>query len=108
MLKKILYIQLVEQDNILGVYFFESDDNNIDIEVIEWDVEDGAKIQTSVYQVFKQVLSGLKAVNESLETNYKLSKIYFLPSESALDLVYRLLICRLIRHYHSGNEFKEV
>lgn len=98
------------QDNILGVCFSESDkkDDENNIDVIEWDVKEGEKIQTSKDQVLKQVLSGLKRVNESLGTNYQLSKIYFLPSDRAADFVYRGLIARLIRHSHSGNEFKEV
>lgn len=95
------------QDNILGVSFKESD-NNTDIEVIEWDIKEGKKIQTSKDEIFKQVLSGLESVNQSLKNNYKLSKIYFLPSESGSGFVYKFLIIQLIRHYHSGNEFKEV
>jgi len=51
---------------------------------------------------------GLEWVNESLGTNYKLSKIYFVPSDRASNLVYTVLICELIRHYHSGNEFQEM
>lgn len=94
------------QDNILGICFSET--NNNPIEVVAWDVKDGAKIQTSEDQVLKQVLSGLKEVNKSLGTNYQLSKIYFVPSDSASDSVYKLLIALLIRRYHNGNEFKEV
>lgn len=44
---------------------------------------------------------------ESLGTSYKLSKIYFLPSESGAGLVYKVRIARLIKDYHSRNEFKE-
>jgi len=98
------------QDNILGICFSETNKHSIEnnIEVVAWDGKDGAKIQTSDDQVLKQVLSGLKEVNKSLGTNYQLSKIYFVPSDSASDSVYKLLIALLIRHYHSGNEFKEV
>jgi hypothetical protein len=96
------------QDNILGVSFDEDNKNNSEIEVIEWPIQEGEKILTSKKEVLNQVLSGLKSVNESLGTTYKLSKIYFLPSDRASNSVYELLICRLIRHSHSGNEFKEV
>ena len=71
------------QDNILGICFSET--NNNPIEVVVWDVKGGAKIQTSEDQVLNQVLSGLKEVNKSLGTNYQLSKIYFVPSDSASD-----------------------
>jgi len=94
------------QDNILSICFSEA--NNNPIEVVAWDGKDGAKIQTSEDQVLKQVLSGLKEVNKSLGTNYQLSKIYFVPSDSPSDSVYKLLIALLIRHYHNGNQFKEV
>ena len=94
------------QDNILGVSFGESNSNKI--EILEWPVEKGYKIQTSKEEVLEQVLSRLESINKSLDTNYKLSKIYFLPSDRASYSVYNLLICKLISHYHSGNEFKEV
>ena len=93
------------QDNILGISFGE--DN---IEVIEWNFNniDKIRIRTSKEEVLKQVLSGLESVNQSLGTNYKLSQIYFLPFDSGTNSVYNLLICKLIRHYHSGNKFKEI
>jgi hypothetical protein len=59
-------------------------------------------------EVLKQVLSGLKSVNESLGTNYRLSKIYYVPLSDGPNSMYRSLIRRLIIHSHSGNEFKEV
>jgi len=92
------------QDNILGVSFGE--DNKM--EILEWPIEEGEKIRTSKKEVLEQIISGLESVNQSLGTNYKLSKIYFLPSDRASNSVYNLLIYKLIRHYHSGNEFKEV
>ena len=79
-------------------------------ELLEWDFPniDKSRIRTSKEEVLEQVLSGLESVNQSLGTNYKLSQIYFSPFDSGTNLVYNLLICKLIRHYHSGNQFKEV
>ena len=93
------------QDNILGISFGE--DN---IEVIEWNFNniDKSRIQTSKEEVLEQVLSGLESVNQSLGTNYKLSKIYFSPFDISTNRIYSGLIAALIRHYHSGNKFKEV
>lgn len=93
------------QDNILGISFGE--DN---IEVIEWNFNniDKSRIRTSKEEVLEQVLSGLESVNQSLGTNYKLSKIYFSPFDISTNRIYSGLIAALIRHYHSGNEFKEV
>ena len=93
------------QDNILGISFGEDD-----IEVIEWNINniDKSRIRTSKEEVLEQVLSGLDSVNQSLGTNYKLSKIYFSPFDISTNRVYSGLIAALIRHYHNGNEFKEV
>jgi hypothetical protein len=93
------------QDNILGISFGEDD-----IEVIEWNFNniDKSRIRTSKEEVLKQVLSGLESVNQSLGTNYKLSKIYFSPFDISTNRIYSGLVAALIRHYHNGNEFKEV
>ena len=98
------------QDNILGAAFDDKDRSDNNIEVIEWDFPniDKSIIRTSKEEVLEQVVSGLESVNQSLGTNYKLSKIYFSPFDSGANSVYNLLICKLIRHYDSGNEFKEV
>ena len=93
------------QDNILGISFGEDD-----VEVIEWNFNnsDRSRIRTSKEEVLEQVLFGLESVNKSLGTNYKLSKIYFSPFDISTNRIYSGLIAALIRHYNSGNEFKEV
>ena len=93
------------QDNILGISFGEDD-----VEVIEWNFNnsDRSRIRTSKEEVLEQVLFGLESVNKSLGTNYKLSKIYFSPFDISTNRIYSGLIAALIRHYHSGNKFKEV
>jgi hypothetical protein len=98
------------QNNILGVAFDDKNNSDNNIEVIEWDFPniDKSRIRTSKEEVLEQVLSGLKLVNKCLGINYKLSQIYFSPFDSGSNSVYNLLICKLIRHYHNGNEFKEV
>ena len=98
------------QDNILGVAFDDKNNSDNNIEVIEWDFPniDKSRIRTSKEEVLEQVISGLRNKNNHLKTNYKLSKIYFSPYDSGSNSVYRLLICRLIDHYHSGGEFQEV
>jgi hypothetical protein len=98
------------QDNILGVAFDDKNTSDNTIEVIEWDFPNinKSRIQTSKEEVLKQTIAGLQSVNQSLGTNYKLSQIYFTPFDSGSYSVYSLLISKLIKHYHSGNEFKEV
>ena len=98
------------QDNILGIFFVETNSSEANIEVIEWNFSnsDKSRSRTSKEEVVEQVLSGLESVNKSLRTNYKLSKIYFSPFDISTNRIYSGLIATLIRHYHSGNEFKEV
>lgn len=96
------------QDNILGISFVETNSSEANLEVIEWNFSNSDRSRTSKKEVVEQVLSGLESVNKSLGTNYKLSKIYFSPFDISTNRIYSGLIAALIRHYHSGNEFKEV
>lgn len=97
------------QSNILGISFADKNSNEDSIQVIEWDFPkiDNSVIRTSKEEVLQQVLLGLKLINEDLGTNYQLSKIYYVPSEDGSLCMYQTLLTRLIRHYHSGNEFEE-
>ena len=72
-------------DSFLGISFAEKIEQNPEIN-----------------EVLKQVLAGLKSVNQSLGTNYKLSQIYYEPSSDGPILIHRLII-----HYHNVNEFDE-
>ena len=96
------------QDNILGISFVETNSSEANLEVIEWNFSNSDRSRTSKEEVVEQVLCGLESVNKSLGTNYKLSKIYFSPFDISTNRIYSGLIATLIRHYHSGNEFKEV
>lgn len=97
------------QDNILGISFSECTLSRNEIEVIEWDFPniDRRSVRTSKNEVLNQVLSGLKSINESLRTDYKLSKIYFDPFNSPSHQVYVGLTSALIRHYHNRQKFEE-
>jgi len=98
------------QDNILGISFLEPNSSEGNLEIIEWNFRNinTSKRKTSKEEVLNQVLSGLEFVNKSLGTNYKLSKIYFSPFDISANQVYSGLISILIKHYHSGNKFREV
>jgi ribosomal protein L18E len=71
------------RENILGVSFANKHSIENKIEVIEWNFSniDNSKIRTSKKEVLNQGLSGLNSINQALETNYTLSKIYYVPSE---------------------------
>ena len=98
------------QNNILGIVFNTKSTTTNQIEVTEWDfpeLEIPNQTRTSKQEVLNQVLIGLKNVNESLGTNYKFSKIYFVPYDLSKGGIYSRLTATLVRHYHHGHEFKE-
>lgn len=97
------------RSNILGIFFANTDSTENNIEVIEWNFAniDNSKTRTSRTEVLNQVLSGLNSINQSLGTRYRLSKIYYVPSEDGSCLVYQTLIRSLIKHYYERKEFKK-
>ncbi len=90
------------QDNILGISLAE---NDTDIEIVEWNIKEGSQRKSSSHEVFEQVLKGLKKTNEELGKNYKLSKIYFLPTDSATNSIYQHLITEIIKRIDGKGEF---
>lgn len=97
------------RDNILGISFADETNGDDSIEVVEWDFSniDNSIIRTSKEEVLRQVMSGLKSCNEYFGTDYRVSKIYYVPSENGSESIYRTLFRMLLNHYHSGNEFQE-
>lgn len=95
-------------DSFLGISFAENIEQNPEIIEVQIRNPKKNKNQPPKDEVLKQVLAGLKSVNQSLGTNYKLSQIYYVPSSDGPSSIYQSLIRTLIIHYHSGNDFKEV
>lgn len=94
------------QDNILGICFTQK--YNESLKIIEWDLKNTETINTSKSEIELQVISGLKLVNQYLNTNYRVSKIYYVPVDSPRNFIYEFLIQELIKHLHSGQVFDEV
>ena len=95
------------QDNILGISFHNSSSDTLEVIELSFLEHSSNTIQTSKEEVKLQVLEGLKFINESLGTNYSISKIYFSPFDLGTNRVYVGLIASLIRHYHTGKPFKK-
>ena len=76
-------------DSFLGISFAENMDQNP--EVIEVQIRNPKKNKNkpSKDEVLKQVLAGLKSVNQSLRTNYKLSQIYYVPFLDGPSSIYQ-------------------
>ena len=80
----------VGYDNILGVCFTQED--NEPLEIIEWDLKNKETIKTSRSEIQSQVLSSLRLVNQYLNKNYRVSKIYDVPVDNSSNSVYEFLI----------------
>ena len=93
-------------DNILRICFTPKD--NESLEIIEQDLKNNEIIRTLKAEVRKQVLSGLRLVNQDLKTDYRVSKIYSVPVDNPSNSIYEFLIQELIKHLHSGQVFEEV
>ena len=93
-------------NNILGACFMQK--GNEPLEIIEWDLKNTETIKTSRSEIQSQVISGLRLVNQYLNTNYRVSKIYYVPVDNPSNSVYEFLIQELIKHLHSGQVFEEV
>lgn len=87
------------QDNLLGVTF---SDHQVEIEVIAFATDDAKKVKAGPEEVLRQVTEGLADINLELGKSYCLSKIFYLPYESAANSVYRLLITELVRKVDAG------
>ena len=93
-------------DNILGVCFTQK--ANEPLEIIQCDLKNTETIKTSKFKIQSQVVSGLRLVNQHLNTNYRVSKIHYVPVDNSSNSVYEFLIQELIKHLHSVQVFEEV
>ena len=91
--------------NILGICFGEENT----MEVIEWPKLkwQHGEIPVSKELVLSAVKSCLPVLNEAYGTDYKISKIYFVPSDAPSEDSYILLASQIIRRFIEGGEFKE-
>ena len=91
--------------NGLGICFGEENT----MEVIEWPKLkwQHGEIPVSKELVLSAVKSRLPVLNEAYGTDYKISKIYFQPSDSPSESSYSLLTSQIIRRFIEGGEFKE-
>ena len=93
-------------DNILGVCFTQ--EANQPLEIIEWDLKNTETIKTSKFEIQSQVFSGLSLINQSLNTNYQVSKIYYVSVDNPSNSVYEYLIQELVKHLDSNKMFEKV
>lgn len=87
------------QDNLLGITLADAPTK---IDLVALPASDARKAKTNPDEVLRQVAEGLSEVNLELGSNYHVSKIFYLPHESAANSVYKLLIVELIRRIDAG------
>tara|TARA_B100000745_G_C20073369_1_gene366494 strand:+ start:501 stop:836 length:336 start_codon:yes stop_codon:yes gene_type:complete len=74
-------------------------------EVTALPVKHGDAVKLDGQKVLSQVLNGLEAVNLELGTEYFLSEVQFVPSDSESSTVYGLLIEELIKRIDANADF---
>lgn len=87
-----------KRDNILAVIFATNDSTENYIEVIEWRFSNtpSVEIRTSKTELLRQGITGFNFINEGVGKNYRLLKIFYVPSEYPGNWIYTFLIRTLI------------
>ena len=94
-------------DNILRICFTQKD--NKPLEIIEWDLKNTDTIKTSRSE--NKIISCFWFKTSQpiyLNTNYRVSKIYYALVDNSSNSIYDFLIQELIKHLHSGQVFEDV
>jgi len=97
--------------NILGVSFLDASESEIVPQLVPWNFKKNIPFEdlnciseTTEKEILYQVSTGLTKMNENLNTTYHLSKIYYQPLENTSNMIYRVLILRLIEHFFETKE----
>lgn len=91
--------------NFLGVRLNEVD-SKVTVEALP--VKNGERVHIEQQDVLAQVVDGLREVNEELGTNYFVSLILFVPSDSPSSSVYKFLTIELIKRIENKGAFHVV
>lgn len=81
------------QHNFLGIRLSDVG-GEINIEALPMKNSESHRIEQDV--VLAQVIEGLREINEKLGKSYFISQVFFVPSDSPSDSVYKFLIVELI------------
>ena len=58
--------------------------------------------------VLSQVKNGIEKINEELGTEYSVSQIQFVPSDTPSKVIYDELTQEIVKRLHKGDEFVKV
>lgn len=87
------------QDNLLGITLVDA---QVKVDLVALPASDTRNAKTNPDEVLRQVAEGLSEINLELGKDYHISKIFYLPHESAANSVYKLLTVELIRRIDAG------
>ena len=90
------------QHNFLGISFADSCEN---VEIVELPLKSGERHAVARDMVLSQVIEGLQQMNDELGTQYYIEKVFFVPSDTPSDLVYKFLTIELIKRVHNKESF---
>jgi len=93
------------QHNLLGITIGEV---HSPMELVEFPMKKGEQRQVDPKSVLSQVRDGLEEVRKELGKEYIVSKVYFVPSDTPSQSVYKLLTMELIRRIESQEGFIEI
>src|SRR5438105_4060843 len=90
--------------NLLGLSFCGNIDKN-NIEIIELPISTNEKQQISSSVIKAQVCAGIEEINAKSINKYKIDKIYFIPSDSFSEVVYKELTIEIIKRLEQSDKF---
>jgi hypothetical protein len=91
--------------NILGLVFADTDFDESKIEMLALDNKKDELAKINAYDVKYYVVLGIGEINKQLNTDYKLKRIIFLPSDTPSLEAYRELAKQIIIRLHEKNRF---
>ncbi|HLD16722.1 MAG TPA: hypothetical protein VJB02_03305 [Coxiellaceae bacterium] len=91
--------------HFLGLSFKKDDVTNDNIEMVKLPVQFNEKNHIYADSIKEQVMGGVKEINGRLNTNYKVEKIYYIPSDSPDKKAYKELAEEIILRLHKGGIF---
>lgn len=92
--------------NLLCLVFSDQNIEDDKIEVIALTSKINHSTRVDPLEVKEQVISGMKEINNQLNTDYKLKQIQFVPSDTPSTDIYKELTKEIIKRLATGGKFE--
>lgn len=80
-------------------------ENVCDTKITPLPIKEGQISKLQCQEVLAQVLAGIDEINHELASEYFVSEVQFLPSDSEPVSIYKYLVKVLVKRIDSNNEF---